>query len=146
MKGKPLDAGEAAFRRRRRGAYRRRASRPLSVRARRAATVTIGPLDRLTRQTAYLILAGTSVGVMGREVFHAAAAASLASARSGRETALGGRMVREEFDLLGMPAVAEVYRGVGRDAWRLYQKLREQEVARQVQAELKASDSPATMH
>lgn len=55
-------------------------------------------------------------------------------------------MIREEFDLLGMPAVAEVYRGVGRDAWRLYQKLREQDVARQVRAELEASVPPATMH
>lgn len=106
----------------------------------------IGPLDRLTRQTAYLILAGDAVGVMGREVFHAAVAASLASVRSGRETVLGAQLIRDEFNLLGTPDVAAVYRGVGRDAWRLYRKLRETEVARQVQAELKASVPPATIH
>lgn len=53
MEREMADGNGAAVRR---GAYRRRASRPAAVRARRDALFEIGSLDRLARQTALLIL------------------------------------------------------------------------------------------
>ena len=146
MKRTLLDAGEAAVRRGRRGTYRRRTSRLAAVRARREAIAEIGPLDRLATQTALMILAGGTVGVTGRDAFHAATAASLASTRSSREAALAARMIRADFDLLTLPGVAAVYRRVGRDAWRQYDKMGEEVEARMLRATLEGLAPPATMH
>ena len=96
--------------------------------------------------TALLILAGGTVGVTGLDAFHAAVAASMASARNDRETALTARMIREDFDLLALPGVAAVYRRVGRDAWRQYNKMREDAEARMLRATLEDLVPPATLH
>ncbi|MCY4005090.1 MAG: hypothetical protein OXF33_15455 [Rhodospirillales bacterium] len=66
-----------------------------------------------------MMSAGAAVGVAGREVFHAASAASLASTRNGREAVMGAQQIRYEFDLLQVPGVAAVYRRAGREARRL---------------------------
>ena len=146
MERKMMDGNGAAVRCGRRGTYRRRTSRLAAVRARREAIAEIGPLDRLATQTALMILAGGTVGVTGRDAFHAATAASLASTRSSREAALAARMIREDFDLLALPGVAVIYRRVGRDAWRQYDKMGEEVEARMLRATLEASVPPATMH
>lgn len=146
MKRHMMDGDEASTRRGRRGAYRRRSSRPAPLREQRAAIMEIGPLDRLARQTALMILAGGAVGVTGRDVFHAASAASLASTRPGRETTVAAQMIRAEFDLLALPGVAAVYRRVGRDAWRQYHQMGEQAEARVLRAALEGLVPPPTMH
>ena len=61
-------------------------------------------------------LAGGTVGITGRDVFHAAVAASLASAHNGRETAVATQAILTELDFPRPPALAEVYRRVGREA------------------------------
>ena len=146
MERKMMDGNGPASRRGRRGAYRRRTSRPAAVRARREALVELGPLDRLVEHTALMILAGGTVGVTGRDAFHAATAASLASTRSSREAALAARMIRADFDLLTLPGVAAVYRRIGRDAWRQYDKMREDAEARMLRATLEGLAPPATLH
>ena len=130
----------------RRGPYRRRTSRPVVARVRRDVLIELGPLDRLVEQTALMILAGGAVGVTGPDAFHTAAAASLASARSGIETAQTARMIRAVFDLLALPGVAAIYRRVGRDAWRQYREMREQAEARMLRATLEELAPPATLH
>ena len=106
----------------------------------------IGPLDRLARQTALMILAGAAVGVAGREVFHAAAAASLASTRNRHDTVIGARQIQDELDLLQVPEVAAVYRRVGREAWRQYREFGEQVEARLLRSVLEGSAPSPTMH
>ncbi len=93
-----------------------------------------------------MILAGGTVGVTGRDAFHAAVAASLASTRSSHETALAARMIRADFDLLALPGVAAIYRRVGRDAWRQYNKMGEAAEARMLRATLESLVPSATMH
>ena len=61
-------------------------------------------------------LAGGTVGSTGRDVFHAAVAASPAAAHNGRETAVATQAILTELDVLRLPALAEVCRRVGREA------------------------------
>lgn len=146
MERKMMDGNGGPARRGRRGACRRRSSRPSSVRARRAAIIVTGSLERLARQTALMILAGGAVGVTGRDVFHAAATASLAASRNGREAAIAAQAILAELDLLPLPTVAAVYHRVGREAWRQRRELGEQAEARLLQSVLEASAPPGAMH
>ena len=117
-----------------------------SARAQRTAITEIGLVDRLERQTALMIPAGGAVGVTGRDVFHAAAAASLASSRNERDTAMAAQANLTELDLLAMPTVAEGYRRVGREAWGQYREMVERAKARLLRTALEDLAPPATLH
>lgn len=91
-------------------------------------------------------LVGGAVVITGRDILHAAAAASLTSTRSARETVMAAQLIRAEFDLLRLPTVAAAYRRVGRDAWRQYREMGEQAKACRLRSVLADLTPLSTMH
>ena len=80
------------------------------------------PLDQLRSQTARMLEAGFNAGGTGRDALHAMAA--------GDEEAMAtAAVMQEDLGLLKAPTVARLYRRVGREAWRLYNRRRETQKA-----------------
>lgn len=55
-------------------------------------------------------------------------------------------MIRADFDLVALPEVVAIYRRVGRDAWRQYNKMGEEAEARMLRATLEGLIPSVTMH
>ena len=114
---------------RRRGPYRRRHNRPGTANARWVVERAVTPLDQLRVNTARLIEAGFNAGVTGRDALHAMAAAAMAAAADEEEAMATAAVMEEDLGLLKAPAIARLYRRVGREAWRVYNRRRDEKAA-----------------